>query len=281
MKDRRIPGWVVAAVAAGLLALLAIAAIGAADIPSRSGDALLPFDGQTIKQVIADVALLFIAAAVIWFLLPNKGTKKRRPQSDRNSVLAAVLMLTVMLFVFLQIGKHARDAQPDSGTVVSLPEVQSPTPSSIPPSSTRAAGSPDILLFVVGGVILAAVFVAALRRAPDVEEEPPAPPAVVGVIDELLAELEQSPDPRHVVISAYGRMEQALAQDGIARRRSEAPFEYLQRALDRLHVSSQSVARLTDLFSEARFSPHEIDDTMASEARAALRDVRNELGVLT
>jgi hypothetical protein len=282
MKDRWSSVWIVAVVAAGLLVLLSVAAIGARHIPSGSGDALLPFDGQTMLRIVVDIGALLLIAGVVWLVVPGKTTRRKRREVKRTPWFTTVLVLTVMLFVFMQLGKLTKNVEPAEETTIALPEANAPTP--IPASSpwNRAAGSPDILLLVVGGVVVAAGVIAAIRRQSDGEaaERPIEAAAVVGVIDDLLAELERSPDPRYVVISAYGRMEEALAHDGVARKRSEAPLEYLQRALDRLHVSSRSVTRLTDLFTEARFSPHEIDEEMAAAAKAALSDVRDELGAL-
>lgn len=281
MKERRVSGWIVASVAAGLLVLLAIAAIGAGHIPSGSGDALLPFDGRTLTRTLVYLTGLFLVAAAVWLVVPRKAVRRKRREVKRTSWLTTVLVLTAMLFVFMQLGKVAKNLERPEETTIALPEANAPTPVPASSSPDWAAGSPVILLFVVGGVVLAAGMVAAMRRGPVGEaQEPVEASAVVGVIDDLLAELERSPDPRYVVISAYGRMEEALARDGVARKRSEAPFEYLQRALDRLHVSSRSVTRLTDLFTEARFSPHEIHDAMATEAKAALREVRDELGAM-
>ena len=57
----------------------------------------------------------------------------------------------------------------------------------------------------------------------------------------------------------------------------EAPLEYVARALRDLEVGERSVRRLTDLFERAKFSTHEIDESMRTEAIAALGRVRDEL----
>ena len=72
-------------------------------------------------------------------------------------------------------------------------------------------------------------------------------------------------------------MEAALAFAGIPRRPSEAPLEYLERALLTLHASADSVRRLTDLFEWARFSHHEPEPSMRDDAVDALIAVRDEL----
>jgi Domain of unknown function (DUF4129) len=92
-----------------------------------------------------------------------------------------------------------------------------------------------------------------------------------------VAALESENDPRHAVIKAYAGMEHALAEDGLPRRPSETPLEYLHRALERLSASAAATTRLTSLFEQARFSSHVIDEPMRREALAALGDLRSEL----
>ena len=79
------------------------------------------------------------------------------------------------------------------------------------------------------------------------------------------------------MIRTYARMEETFAAYGVARDGSEAPFEYLERVLDLLSVSAFSVRRLTQLFSRAKFSPHEVDAGMKEEAIEALAGLRAEL----
>jgi hypothetical protein len=72
-------------------------------------------------------------------------------------------------------------------------------------------------------------------------------------------------------------MEGALAYEGLARRKAEAPREYLARALPTVGAGARSVERLTALFEEAKFSPHDVDSGMKEEAIDALAALRDEL----
>jgi hypothetical protein len=72
-------------------------------------------------------------------------------------------------------------------------------------------------------------------------------------------------------------MERMLGAHGHARRRAEAPFEYLARILRELNVRESSVRSLTRLFEYAKFSRHEIDAGMKEEAITALLAVRDDL----
>jgi hypothetical protein len=97
------------------------------------------------------------------------------------------------------------------------------------------------------------------------------------VLDETLDDLRAETDPRRAVIAAYARMERVLAANGIARRTAETSDEYLARVLGDLALGSHAIARLTALFTQAKFSQHDIDSTMKEEAIDALEQVRDEL----
>jgi Domain of unknown function (DUF4129) len=105
--------------------------------------------------------------------------------------------------------------------------------------------------------------------------------AMMEAVDEVLADslddLRAERDPRRAVIRTYARMEKTFAAYGVPRQEAEAPQEYVGRVLDRLGVSVSSMRRLADLFSRAKFSPHEIDSGMKDEAIDALVGLRAEL----
>jgi len=96
-------------------------------------------------------------------------------------------------------------------------------------------------------------------------------------LDESLDDLRDDPDLRRAIVAAYARMERALAAVGLARRPSEAPFEYMERALRSLDTSADAAERLTALFEWAKFSQHEPGPEMRDEAIDALVAVRDEL----
>jgi len=125
----------------------------------------------------------------------------------------------------------------------------------------------------------ATAFLLASRRT----RRPPKPwrsrsrEAVSAALDFSLDDLRNEPDLRRAIIAAYARMERALAIAGVARRPSEAPFEYLGRALRSLDTSAAAVSRLTALFEWAKFSQHEPGPEMRDEAIDALASLRDEL----
>ena len=134
---------------------------------------------------------------------------------------------------------------------------------------------------VVGGIVLvglgAAAWILIRRRTPRKMLGEGAGSALIAALGDSLDDLRDEPDARLAVIAAYARMEGALAYEGLARRKAEAPREYLARALPAVGAGARSVERLTALFEKAKFSPHEVDSGMKEEAIDALAALRDEL----
>jgi hypothetical protein len=101
-----------------------------------------------------------------------------------------------------------------------------------------------------------------------------------GLVEDTLADLYAETDPRKAIIAAYARVERLFGSYGIPRELSEAPVEYLERALPELRASGTALRRLTALFAWAKFSAHDVDRSMRDEAIGALVEVRNELRAL-
>src|SRR5215210_546460 len=105
--------------------------------------------------------------------------------------------------------------------------------------------------------------------------------SLAAALDEVLADtlddLRAERDPRRAVIRVYARMEQTFAAYDVARDPAETPHEYVDRALDRLGVSTSSTRRVTALYERAKFSPHAIDAPMKDDAIDALAALRAEL----
>jgi len=86
-----------------------------------------------------------------------------------------------------------------------------------------------------------------------------------------------SGDPDEAVIACYLAMVAALAAGGTEARPHETPGELVERALAAHRVTPAAIGRLTELYREARYSRHPMDERRRAAARAALADVRREL----
>jgi hypothetical protein len=132
-------------------------------------------------------------------------------------------------------------------------------------------------------VVLAAVagwflWLRAHREAPPLAgEERTVADEIAETIDDAIDDLESEPDARRAVIAAYALMENVLARNGLRRRASETPTEYLRRILLGLTTRVEAVRRLTALFEQAKFSDHTIDVGMKQEAIDSLRAIRDDL----
>lgn len=156
----------------------------------------------------------------------------------------------------------------------------------LPSPAETQGGSPHfqwLPALVVGSLLLALVLgvVAAIvwkrRRGADWEREAALNAALDDVLADTLDDLRAERDPRRAVINAFGRLEKTFAAHRVAREEWETPREYVDRALDRLGVSTFSARRLTALYERAKFSHHTIDATMKDDAIEALAGLRAEL----
>ena len=135
------------------------------------------------------------------------------------------------------------------------------------------------VVFGLGALVLLGVVWVAVRR----DRRPAATPAesveeeLARAIGSTIEDLRSERDARRAVIAAYASMERILASHGLPRGHAEVPHEYLARVLRVLHVSESSVRSLTELFEYAKFSPHEIDETMKEQAIESLVAVKQEL----
>lgn len=137
-----------------------------------------------------------------------------------------------------------------------------------------------IPIVVVVGLVLAAIVayaVAERRASRGRPTERALAEQLALVLDDTLDDLRAEADPRKAIIAAYARLERVLGANGIPRRAAEAPGEYLERVLHDLALDSVAVVRLTDLFTRAKFSQHDVDLAMKEEAISALEHVRDEL----
>ena len=96
-------------------------------------------------------------------------------------------------------------------------------------------------------------------------------------LDAALVPLREPADPRGAVIEAYARMEEVLASRELGRRSPEAPREYLGRVLREQGMPERSLTTLTQLFEQARFSPHPIQASAPGRARSELQTAREVL----
>ncbi len=177
---------------------------------------------------------------------------------------------------------------------------------SAPPSGRGTAPSPhwqpqhndtaDMLGILLAGTILLLLVVAGTvvilrRRWPavtsatitDVDAAVPAPAtrseSLVRAAERGLAEMtDLSREPREAIIACYAAMERELANvPGAVPQDFDTPTEVLARAVDHRALHADNAVQLVNLFAEARFSPHVMNEGHRDVAVTVLRLVLDEL----
>lgn len=267
----RVPWWLVALLALSIIALAGLIALGAREVPGTGTSRGLAGDlGWDPRLVFTWLIATLFGLAAYTALTTERGRMERRGRGRRrSSPIAVFLVLAVLAIVMLLAGGN--DTAGGERLVPSLPGEGSLAES--PPA--QAAGTPWGLVTVAVVMAAALIVFFALGRRAAFELHPRLDAAEVAAsVDAAIEELELGGDPSQVVIAAYRNMEAALERGGLHRAGYEAPHEYVARALGLLSVEEEAIRRLTQLFEEARFSTHTIDDVMAAEAVEALRSIR-------
>lgn len=102
---------------------------------------------------------------------------------------------------------------------------------------------------------------------------------LVAALDAGLEELSDADrDPRRAVIACWVRLEQAAAAAGTPRHAGDSPTDLVGRLLREQQVDAGVLAALLEVYRQARYATHTVDDQMRSRARSALERLRADLG---
>jgi membrane protein implicated in regulation of membrane protease activity len=298
VSDRRGTAVRLGALAAALLGLLALVALGSrAGLPwtetgeGSEGRSLALIGRLVVDVLVVAVAVLLLAVFAIRMRRPELG----RPPDDEEEeedeedgrlgklvvrvgsyVLLAGIVLVTFLFAREVDRRFPRGEPPNADTTQGGPGRDgSLTPPADTASWLLAAAGALVIVALVASVAVPAVRRLRAARAPD--EAGLGARAVARVLDESIDDLWAESDPRRAVIAAYARMERGLAARGQGRRPFEAPLEYVGRVLSELGAGRESVQRLTMLFERAKFSRHPIAPEAKAEAIDCLVSIRGGL----
>jgi uncharacterized protein DUF4129 len=270
-----------AVLVAGVTVLLALAGIASHGRPLAAdrGQGPTPIFFDYIATTIL-LATIVMAAVIGWAIFGQQfGSGRPRGRWHLASTLVSLFVAAFISWAVLhshiqdrlrQLGQKSQQQQQHSGSPPKGPTVN--------PNGRNARIRWDeiaVVLVLLGGT---AIVLYARRRT----MRPPRrwlgrAEEVSLALDDSLDDLRNDPDLRRAIVAAYARMERTLAAAGLERRPSEAPFEYVARALTSLDTSAESAERLTELFEWAKFSQHEPRPEMREDAIEALVAVRDEL----
>jgi hypothetical protein len=209
------------------------------------------------------------------------------------ALLAAVYANPVVATVPPAERASSPTADPSESTATATDQAL-PTSSGTPQPASQI---PTVVVYTVSIACLAAVLVIVVslawfairsrvgRRGRKTAQRGAAPTlaetrnSVAALLEASLAELDDADnDPRRVVIACWVRLEQAATAAGAQRTVADTSTDLVDRLL-RAHlvVRGQVLADLAELYRQARYAPHVVDVTMREQARAALRELRQEL----
>ena len=271
--------------ALGVLVLVGVVAIASTgSTPGGTGDTRRPGDMLLDTMFSLWLVALVPAAALFVYGLLQRRAIAEEIASGRYRRRGLGFFLVVFAFLtaagylgILNRNWHPLGADPDGSPLINPGQSGAVQNREVRSYHAEFAWIPVLVIVGLAAVGVLAWYLgvrrrnAALRRAETVGE------SLANVIDETLDDLRAESDPRRAVIAAYARLERALAAYGLPRREFETQEEYLGRILGRLDVETHSVRRLTDLFTRAKFSHHDVDAEMKEEAIGALEQVRDEL----
>ena len=274
--------------AVAVLALVGVVAVAATgSTPSGSTETRRPADVLLDTIFSLSLLLLIPAAAILVYGLMQRKAIAREVASGRYRRTGLVGFFVFALLFAGGVYWRGRDWQPAAPIEDEVGEPVFPGgdyPSTPVPPDAEAPYEPQfawvsvLVILGVAAIGVAAALLAVRRRASALDADADyVAETLADVLDDTLDDLRRETDPRRAVIAAYARLERTLSAHGFPRRRAETQQEYVARILDDLDVDRRSVRRLTDLFTQAKFSQHDVDVGMKEEAIAALEQVRDEL----
>ena len=267
--------------------------------------------------LVVDVALVSISVAIIGFAIITRMRYRRARRPAPGSLpegwgamgrptwrfsliaLAVIIAWLVLVMMLSQLGVQAPgDESPAGPAVTADPGSAQSTTNPLPrqPDSPANPGPnvigyliPPMLILMTLVVVGTAVVSRRQRRAAaawPAAGEPPEAPIRPGTAESLaraaevgLAEIgDLTREPREAIIACYAAMERELTHvPGAAPLDCDTPAEVLARAVDRNALHAASATQLVELFEEARFSPHVMNEGHRDTAVEALRLVLAEL----
>jgi hypothetical protein len=228
------------------------------------------------------------------------GSGKGRP--NWRVLLIGFAVIVAWLLIAILLARLFASSPGASSSVPTVDPTSSPSANRPPPPPQQnppndsgnmfgilvALTVPTLLVIITGAVIMsrrrwrAATPALGAEDADDYVESPAAPPpseSLVRAAERGLAEMtDLSREPREAIIACYAAMERELANvpDAVPQEFDTAT-EVLARAVDHHALHVDNAVRLVNLFAEARFSPHVMNEGHREEAVRVLRLVLDEL----
>jgi hypothetical protein len=213
--------------------------------------------------------------------------------------LGLLIAWLVLVLVLMRMGVGSLGGEPSSSVPTAADPGGAPTPANPAPRQVDSPDDPGTNIvgylvppmLILMGLIIVGTVIASRRQRRDaiswpVADNDPEAPAAPGAAESLaraaevgLAEIgDLSREPREAIIACYAAMERELTHvPGAVPQDCDTPTEVLARAVDHHALRADSASQLVELFEEARFSPHVMNEDHRDVAVEALRLVLADL----
>lgn len=289
-------GWIRAARPLLAIGVTVLLAIGAMSLASAKGSTIHAAAALShLWLLFAFLAFVGAAAAAYQLLIRRQGADKASEAAQRlnRAMLAVFAVLAVALPVAFYLARPISSDQGGLGcaTCNLIPATHNAPTATMNAPVNQASHAPKnialgpllaIFSVAIGLVILAVaiyIIVRLIRRPIPAPIQGLALPAQEIVDD---AELERAMlagrgalqgEARAAIIACYAAMEDSLSAAGVTLLNSDSPADLLARAAAGGLIRGGAPGRLAELFREARFSTHELDESKITDARAALDEI--------
>lgn len=218
-------------------------------------------------------------------------------------VLAVVVLLALAAAAAAHSSLWLPEVEPDSPVFAPRQPLPEPPDGAIPPPPLSPEEEPEstglpwlgdlvVLGWLAGALVVLGLLLRALTRRHRAgsrlrqlqprlrKHRQQDPAALLAALDEGLTALsDDDADPRRAVIGCWVRLTEAAQAAGVPGYPTDTAEDLVLRLLRAHQVSEPVLAELADVYRLARFTTHEVDESMREAARQALRRLRDQLGV--
>jgi hypothetical protein len=298
MLQRQIrPGWLLGALCVGaLLYLHGLASTLSLGDSNIRGVLLIPSLPTPLYITMGLVALAGVGLTLLASFVQRRrqspdASQQRQPEALRTpwqtfvNTLASCALLVVGLVWLVRHGPEVQQWlarwQQGLGDVPEL--LAAGTDSFFHQIDSPTAGYTlfTIVIVVYGGLALLGLWVLTWERdgtPASLEPDPQQLRQVRRAVTAGLRELHSHVDTRQAIIACYARLEHLLEDYGVPAYAHLTPQEYMGVALQGLDLPLDALAGLVQLFEQARYSLHPLDDTARAQASAYLTTIHTHLG---
>jgi hypothetical protein len=249
------------------------------------------------EGIIMSVVLLVVLVVLLVVVFRRRRTRLG-PNGDHDALGTVAKLQSVLMYILgaalaadigaIIYGLHLKLPPAKPRPVPAQSPGREKPPTSPPHIQKPSGGSTNItdilyallILVLIAAVIVSILWARRLRPAMGLDEDEPIaedPESLREAVESGWAALRTFDDAKAAIIACYLAMERSLAEHGTARTAADTPSELLERATRTGMLRGGAARQLTQLFYEARFSSHPMDQEQRVVAERALSELAEAL----